>query len=651
MKVKNTPRYSYIAIFLLFSSIGYGCIGNSSSSLNNFVNGFRLLIGPSDVTFDSSPKRLGYASNFTAGTVSVFDVRNRNVLDTDDFDGSETPLTIGGNPSFIVNWTSDNFPSDVSYRLIAIDQKNSRLFAYDVLKTSTQSITTGHRELPLGAATTLAGTPVFVNTGRSSNPVFTNVTITSGDTVTENWEVKSESDDRWTVEGSVSGKQNAKAFSGTKYISDGGEIRFTILEGDRNTTSGDRFLFGTAVLHPLPLPGTPSSAFIDGDTLYLGNRDSGQIEVLDLLTMTFSTPISLDDGSSMAILPSDINGDSDNLVVSNLGEGNSAFIIEMPAQTVSAIDVGFKTQRVIVNSAVSEAFLIPTSEPTIFTVNIADKALIESPITFSTQPLAGIPLSGDEGVDGDAIVATLNNTLELVNLASKTRIDTDEGGDTESFASNIFFVDSGLESDPSIAEVITTDGQTRTESWVLTFEGVVDNSPSITGMTIDATLFDASATFSTSNIKAGDMVVLFPDNPSKTEEILIGAITDDTSIELVASPSLQSSDIPYVVRVVDSYTVFGSLSNFQTTRFSEGASAASDNQEITLSITGSSLKPTTQEDRFSFSTADGITPIALNGELPVDVALFEGVAYILNKSSSNVSAVDIANLRLLSDVD
>ena len=651
--MKFVKKMQLCVILVLFAVVvaQTGCIGSSSSSLNNFVNGFRLLISPEDTTFGGSVRRLGYASNFTAGTVSVFDVRRRSVLDTDEFDGAETPLTIGGNPTFVLSWESTSFSTDVSHRLIAIDQKNNRMFVYDVLKTSTESVTVGHREVELGPAISVAGTPVFVNSGRPSNPVFTSVATSTDNTVTENWEVRSDGDDGWTVEGSVSGRQEEKATSGREYTSSGGEIRFTILEGDRNATNGDRYLFGTAIMHPLGLPGTPSAAFIDGDTLYIGNRDSGQIEILDLTTMTFATPIVLNDGSGMPVLPSDIVGTADMLVVTNQGEGNSAFIVELPAQTVTAIDVGVKTMRALFNADASEGFIIPANEPTIFTLDLAAKALASEQITFSTQPLAAAILAGDEGVDGDAVAVTLNNALELVSLANKTRVDTNDNGETESFASSIFFVDQGAESDPSIAEVITMDGVTRTESWVLTFEGIVENSPSASGSTVGSMLVDANATFTTLNIEVGDVVVLYPDNPSQTEEVAISAINDDTTIELNAAPNAQTSDIPYVVRVANSYTVAGSLSGFQQTRFNEGASAASDNQEITLSITGSTIQPTTREDRFSFSTADGITPIALNGDLPNDVVIFEGRAYTLMKSSSNVTVVDIPGLGLLSDVD
>ena len=69
---------------------------------------------------------------------------------------------------------------------------------------------------------------------------------TGGAAVTEGWTVTySTGDSKWTVVGTESGTQTNKATTGIVYISDNGQVFFTITAGGTPFADGDQFKFST----------------------------------------------------------------------------------------------------------------------------------------------------------------------------------------------------------------------------------------------------------------------------------------------------------------------------------------------------------------------------------------------------------------------
>jgi hypothetical protein len=77
----------------------------------------------------------------------------------------------------------------------------------------------------------------------------------------------------WEVEGSISGLQENVAIEDERYVSDNGEISFTIASGTQATSDGDNFIFytdegvlridqvmrpGSGTADPLELPAEPT---------------------------------------------------------------------------------------------------------------------------------------------------------------------------------------------------------------------------------------------------------------------------------------------------------------------------------------------------------------------------------------------------------
>ncbi len=642
----------YCSVLVLSMLLLSRCGPSASDTVQNFVSPNKMLIASTDTVFDGSQRRLGYVTNFASGTITLVDVREKSVLDNDEqFDSATTPITVGGNPTDIFEWRPDDLADDTVYKLVVLDQKNQLLFIIDQVETTVEEkATLTHRFAALGSQTlALASKPVFSDRGRLSSTTISSIT-TNADT--QNWRVKKSGDGLWKVEGSVSGLQSNRAESGVPYSSDDGNVAFTIFEGDRISTTDDSFLFGTLKASPLPLNGTPETALLINDTLYIGDRDDAEIEVLDLKSLTFATPIVLDDGSGKQVIPSDLATDGEFLLVANHGEGESIFVVDLSDLSVTAFTVGFVTRALLLPSESTIAYFLPTDLLSVFAFDLGTNTLSTPDINMADFPLAAASLVGDEGVSGTALIATADNAVDLVDLDARVRVDTDAGDDSQSIVGSINFDDlDNSGSNPSLSEVIAETGPKQT--WVCTFEGVVDGTPGTGGVVADTLFTDATATFSAQKIQIGDALILFPDNPELTESHEIASINSDTELGLLTAPTTPSSNIPYVIRVVGVYTMHGSVSGFQTNRIQEGITATSDNQEITLSINPATVStPTTQGDHFSFTILqDGITPIDLDGTLPRDIQIFEQKAYVLNQSSNDISVIDIPNLNLESGIN
>jgi hypothetical protein len=514
--------------------------------------------------------------------------------------------------------------------------------AIDTVVDSTKTLAHTYADLG-GAEVAIASTPTFFDNGNSSTPTISDVVTDVNKTVQENWFLSSNGKGQWRVEGSISGRQLQDATSDQAYTSDNGQISFTIFEGERVATDGDRFLFGTIKIKPLLLNDTPAAAQLIDNTLYIANRDNQQVDLLDLNTMTFSTPIPLNDGTSNKVIPTDMQRDGTHLVISNRGKGNSIFVIDTATNTIQSFIVGFTNNRLLMRPGTNQFFILPNNIMKVFAFDFNTLSISDPNIVLNNLPISAALLAGDEGILGNALIVKQNNAIDLADLDTRKLLDTRDSGDPESTAGGILFFDSGAFSNPSLADIITQDGITKTESWTLNYQGVVENSPSTTGSSNANVFLDPTATYTSLKMQIGDQLIIYPDNPSLREEIAITEITNDTNLLLASTPTNQGSSLPYEIRIASGYTMKGSLSGFQSNRAIEGKSAQSDSGEITFSISPANVSsPTTRGDYFSFDTDDGITPIGTTGDYGIDIQVFEKKAYLINQNSNNISVISIA---------
>ena len=146
--------------------------------------------------------------------------------------------------------------------------------------------------LPGGAAlkdsSSIGVSPVIFNdTGTASNPSFymnefngnmVSMHRCGGVVQNESWNVTFDQiEGDWMVEGSLSGIQTNRAHTNQRYISDRGEISFSIVEGTLSASDGDSFSFETesnalllnnitnaqGALEPLELPGNSALFQLD----------------------------------------------------------------------------------------------------------------------------------------------------------------------------------------------------------------------------------------------------------------------------------------------------------------------------------------------------------------------------------------------------
>lgn len=632
---------------LTFSLLATACLDSGNSGIKHFSSPQRMLIASEDVTFEGTARRLSYISNFSGGNITIMDIRNRRIIDTDSFDDEETPLTVGGTPTEIFEWRPSGLDSSLAYKVVVLEAKNKRLFIVDAKEiTDSKGVNTlTHVFADLGGAEIVtAGTPAFFDRGSLSDPTISDISVDPAKTVPENWRLTSNGKGRWQVEGSVSGIQTNYAFSNTPYTSDGGEVSFTIFEGQRLSTDNDTFFFGTIKAKPFTLNGTPGAAQLLGDNLYVADNDNHNIDVIDLNTLSVTTQIALNDGSGNPVVASDMQSNGTKLVVANRGAGQSLQVVDLSDNTVQSFNIGIASQRLLTRAGGNEVFIMPINSFAVAIFDLNSNTLQAATIPMANLTISAALLNGDEGVSGNALFVNQNNAIDLVDLDSHKRVDTRDNGDTESFASQILFFDQGGDSNPSLSDIITQDGITKTESWVMIYEGIIKDSPGTTGNVTGQLLDDPMVTFSTLKLRVGDLVIFSPDDPSLSEELAITEITTDNKLMLASTPTHQGAALDYVIRANKAYTISGNRSGFQTNRGEEGKSGQSDGGEITFSISPATLTtPTSRDDYFSFDTNDGITPIASSGDYGVDIKVFEKKAYVVNQNSNNISMIGIAS--------
>ncbi len=127
--------------------------------------------------------------------------------------------------------------------------------------------------------------PEFTDSGALSTPTISPILTNDGFTKTEDWTLTYiSSTNKYLVEGTISGEQEAMAEEGVLYVSDNREVSFTITSGPQTTTEGDKFTFSTdSGISTISIGTLPGGIVIsaDGERAYIANTGSDNISVVD----------------------------------------------------------------------------------------------------------------------------------------------------------------------------------------------------------------------------------------------------------------------------------------------------------------------------------------------------------------------------------
>lgn len=139
--------------------------------------------------------------------------------------------------------------------------------------------------------------PVFVDADATGDaPSLTSIRVRSGFTTTEDWSIEFDGT-RWWAKGSRSGTQATIPVEGEAFISDKGEVEFTL---DGSASEGDRFEFHTETgVVEFAYAGRIAALFGDAERLYVSiEGETPHIGVVDAFTGEWLGGVSLPVGST-----------------------------------------------------------------------------------------------------------------------------------------------------------------------------------------------------------------------------------------------------------------------------------------------------------------------------------------------------------------
>lgn len=213
----------------------------------------------------------------------------------------------------------------------------------------------------------VASEPTFVDAdGSGDSPTLEGVAVRPGFTTTETWSIEFDGQ-RWWARGELSGMQEREPRAGEEYVSDHGQIEFT-LEG--KATAGDRFEFSTDNgVKVYTLDGRPTGLFGDGATLFVGvDSATPLVGLVNPMTGEWLGSVALPEGAH----PWRLSGGPDGSVL--VGDARSAafYIVRfaVPGDAASAtvetvptaaplIDLVWQSGELADGSAFSRVFVAP----------------------------------------------------------------------------------------------------------------------------------------------------------------------------------------------------------------------------------------------------------------------------------------------------
>ena len=340
------------------------CGGSSRTTQSRFSSPRFIASTSTGISMIGNSTKLAYVSNYTGGYLSIIDTEKRRTVDTDLFDGEITPLAVAPMLGYVLLRSSEEANS--SFDVFVASSKNNLIYLFrtDLNGSATENFV-GHTAVDLGTTEFCeASLAYFEDKGNLSNPSIANISTLVGTTKTENWLVEySSSLQIYTVTGSQSGLQVLTATEDTPYVSDAGEVSFTIYAGSRETTKKDNFTFGTTCSKPLELTGKPSTFLFSNDKLFVAIEDSNKISLYNESDFSFDQDVVLSDLSATQFMPSSIVEFDGKLWVSN-SLGDSIARIDPVSLVVDYYDIGEPQSYISFSNSVAQTiYLLLSTNP------------------------------------------------------------------------------------------------------------------------------------------------------------------------------------------------------------------------------------------------------------------------------------------------
>ncbi len=188
--------------------------------------------------------------------------------------------------------------------------------------------------------TAAAGDAMFVDVdGTGDDAVLADVVVRDGFTTTEDWSVSYDGA-RWWAEGSASGPQTSEPFAGTPWVSDHGELGFTL---SGSATAGDRFEIHTDTgLVEIPSEDVVIDLLVVGDEVWGSYSDAtgSGINVWDAATGELRRTVQFSPGTGAG-----------RMVLADVDGVDTVFVADSRLAQVHRVDVATGTEGDLIPAA------------------------------------------------------------------------------------------------------------------------------------------------------------------------------------------------------------------------------------------------------------------------------------------------------------
>ncbi len=446
-------------------------------------------------------------------------------------------------------------------------------------------------------------TGIFTNLGGASQPVSSDESnawipyvTTSEVTTTENWTLTySDTTGQWTVVGSVSGPQTQPVTAGTEYVSDDGQIRFTLYEV--NPVDGATITFTSYQGDPLPTSSTGGTADDDGTLQTTGGE-----------TITYSYTQTKTAGETKTLTDTAlIIGAGDPYIEFTRADGSPTADFQLTTDPGTSDELYVTVYHSDSNTDPGTAESItatltgdannPTETQTLTLVETGpDTGIFRNAAGLSTQVSDGTVTANDnlwEDIDQGEVTATFNysgtdydTTASLFYINDAGRVNFTNGAGTlgveEYAAGDPLFIQVSDESvtcgGTLTVTVTTTSGDTETVVLYETATGsgvYMNRVNDLVTTNGSATISSASATFQTDGLVGGDEFIIAtgPDTGTYT----IASVDSEIQLTLDTAFTADRIDLGYMYPSLSAGTYDGTVAS------SDGVLEASHNDAVTVS--------------------------------------------------------------------
>jgi hypothetical protein len=357
-----------------------------------------------------------------------------------------------------------------------------------------------------------AGEATFVDAdGSNDAPTLGGLALRSGFTTTEAWSIEYDGT-RWWAKGEHSGTQEREPKAGESYVSDHGEVEFTI---DGEATAGDRFEFSTDTgVLAYTLDGRPTALHGDGDSLFVAvDSATPLLGVVDPFTGEWRGSVALPEtahpwrlaaGPDGSVLVGDSRSPAFYIVRFPTAGSAEGATVETVTTAGAVIDLAWQSAALADGTTLSRVFVAPVALQRVDVYDLDEHAWID--VNPDDAEVAGFglgsPVSGlaasigtvrtqqvtDWGAYPEVpaiVVSTQDGFALMLDATTGCGIPTETGPHGPNYASvsegfleatlnDVGAVSSAeLAYDPATGEQVTLSqcaGVARSESWTVTYD-------------------------------------------------------------------------------------------------------------------------------------------------------------------------------------